>query len=967
MNLSQDDLDSVRNKACSKVLKMQHLIMTRLSKMLNLILVVSLVSSCSSGDSSAAISILQGNGKGGGLGYQEVSARVFIAGQLAETTLEITFSNSEDRDVEAHLDLPLPEGASISSYALEVDGRMREGTIVEKQLGRVAFEDTTRKNIDPGLLEKTGGNRFRTRIYPVPAKGTKRVRLSYLQQLKGNGSLSNYQLPLPKGNLIAKFTFDISANESKTIITPKQKGGLSFMAENYRAKNLSYQISSSGKGSQALVQSGKDGRRYFYLTDPAPNLAAVKRPHPNNILLVWDASNSGALRDHKKEIALLDSYIGALSNTNVDLHLLREKLASAGSFQVQNGNWSSLRTTLKNLTYDGATRLDHADLRGVGYDQVLFISDGLSTFGSGKVHFGDTPVFTLNSSPQANHHLLDHVARETGGVSLDLSSGNIDSALRELTHQQITLLKVTGAGIHDLIVDTKGGMASARGRLSQESTMATLHYGTNGVTRFKRSVRLSSDNMPHGNIAPKLWAQGKVDQLGINPKRNKEAIIAFAKIHHLVTDHTSLIVLDRLEDYLTYGITPTESKMRKEYFARRRDRELLDGSRPTGLDDIYQDWKDLVAWHRGSWKNRPEESAKSVIFPAPVIELPSMGGEDVSGIATAGLRSGAAAVNRNSIDAILNNPGRSSSSVKVNDWQSGAPYLRAYQKAIEASRPLLPVYFQWKKKNQLSPGFYLESADVFASQNQHVIARRILSNLAELSPESPEFLRILAHRYCQLGEHVLAEMLFREVAELRAEEPQSYRDLALSLIKLSRYREAEQLLWKVVSRKWARRFDGIEMIALNEWNHLHEKYGEKLPLRSSQKRFRHSLDSDIRILISWDTDNSDMDLWVTDPAGEKCYYSNRLTKVGGRISNDFTDGRGPEEFMIRRAPQGIYKVQADYYGTREQTSIGPTTLHATIITNWGRKSETRKHLTFQLGATKEVVEIGEVEFGDRQE
>ena len=153
------------------------------------------------------------------------------------------------------------------------------------------------------------------------------------------------------------------------------------------------------------------------------------------------------------------------------------------------------------------------------------------------------------------------------------------------------------------------------------------------------------------------------------------------------------------------------------------------------------------------------------------------------------------------------------------------------------------------------------------------------------------------------------------------------------------------------------------MIALNEWNHLHQKHGASLPLRASQKRFRHSLDSDIRILISWDTDNSDMDLWVTDPAEEKCYYANRLTKVGGRISNDFTNGRGPEEFMIRRAPSGKYKIQANYYGTRQQTSIGPTTLHATIITNWGRKNESRKHLTFQLGATDEVVEIGEVEFG----
>ncbi len=66
--------------------------------------------------------------------------------------------------------------------------------------------------------------------------------------------------------------------------------------------------------------------------------------------------------------------------------------------------------------------------------------------------------------------------------------------------------------------------------------------------------------------------------------------------------------------------------------------------------------------------------------------------------------------------------------------------------------------------------------------------------------------------------------------------------------------------------------------------------------------------------------------------------------------------------MIRRAPSGNYKIQANYYGTREQTLIGPTTLHATVITNWGRSNETRRHITFRLGKDGEVVEIGDVGF-----
>ena len=931
-----------------------------------LALVICFLGSCASRRSSSALSISQNEGGGGAIRLQEVSARVLLAGGFAETTLEITVGNREDRDVEAHLDLPLPEGASISSYALEVDGRLREGTIVEKQVARVAFEETTRRNIDPGLLEKTGGNRFRTRIYPVPAKGTKRLRLSYLEPLKADGAGSHYQLPIPEGTVISKFSFAISTTDPATTITPGQAGGLSFAKRNFRRKALSFQMTSASPRAQVFAQSGRDGRRYFHLTDPLPALPEVRRPVPGRILLVWDASNSGNLRDHRKELELLEGYFGTLANTTIDLHLLRNIVTSAASFPVHDGDWSSLHQVLKNLSYDGATRLDHLDLRAPDYDQVLLVSDGLSTMGSGKIRYGKIPVFTLHSSPQAHHGLLKHLARETGGAVLDLDSGQAREALNELIHQRPTLLRVTGAGLEEVLFDTLAGKAVVRGRLATQSTTVTLHYGANGVTRFRRNIRLGGDGIRRGNIAPKLWAQAKADRLDINSKQNREEIVAHAKTHHLVTAHTSLLVLDRLEDYLTHGIVPADPNLRKDYLARKREQERFDGSQAADLDAIYQDWKELVAWHQGAWKNKKQESVDEAPLPlnsppAPAMVMPMMSGDDAdfSGIVTGGLRSGSSAVSQNSIDGLLN---QARASVKIKDWQSGAPYLRDYEEAARSSRPLLPVYQKWKAKYHLSPGFYLESADFFADRNQPLLAARILSNLAELSPESPELLRILAHRYGELGEHRLAEMLFREVADLRAEEPQSHRDLALALIELGRVREAEELLWKVISRRWSPRFEGLELIVLNEWNHLHRKYGKRISLRPSGKRFRHVLDTDLRILISWDTDNSDMDLWVTDPAGEKCFYSNPLTKVGGRISADFTNGRGPEEFMIRKAPAGSYAVQAHYYGTRQQTEIGPTTLHATLITNWGRSNEKRKHLTFQLGSTSDEVEIGKVDF-----
>ena len=47
---------------------------------------------------------------------------------------------------------------------------------------------------------------------------------------------------------------------------------------------------------------------------------------------------------------------------------------------------------------------------------------------------------------------------------------------------------------------------------------------------------------------------------------------------------------------------------------------------------------------------------------------------------------------------------------------------------------------------------------------------------------------------------------------------------------------------------------------------------------------------DLRISMSWDTNDTDIDLHVFEPGGEKCYYGNRNTKSGGTLSRDFREG-----------------------------------------------------------------------------
>lgn len=106
------------------------------------------------------------------------------------------------------------------------------------------------------------------------------------------------------------------------------------------------------------------------------------------------------------------------------------------------------------------------------------------------------------------------------------------------------------------------------------------------------------------------------------------------------------------------------------------------------------------------------------------------------------------------------------------------------------------------------------------------------------------------------------------------------------------------------------------------------------------------------MILTWDADNTDLDLWVTDPNGEKCYYAQNETGIGGRMSNDFREGICPEEFLLKKAIPGKYNIQANYYGSNQQVLSGTTTIQVTLTTNFGRANQVDKAITMRLKICK---------------
>ena len=75
----------------------------------------------------------------------------------------------------------------------------------------------------------------------------------------------------------------------------------------------------------------------------------------------------------------------------------------------------------------------------------------------------------------------------------------------------------------------------------------------------------------------------------------------------------------------------------------------------------------------------------------------------------------------------------------------------------------------------------------------------------------------------------------------------------------------------------------------------------------------------IQVTLTWFNEQSlDLDLWVTEPSGERCYYGNPTTATGGQLDRDnlcgnYINGRPENIFWLTNPPVGEYIVEADWY------------------------------------------------------
>ena len=954
----------------------------------------------------------------GSIELHDLKINVEVVGNVATTTFDMTFYNSSNRILEGEFEFPLAEGQTVSRYALDIDGKLREGVVVEKEKGRTVFESKVRENVDPGLLEMTAGNNFRTRIYPFQPQNTRHIVVACEQELSTSGGKRFYRLPINSNQHINNFTLEINVRneQDKPVVSkgsmddvyfnPKDKGYTSYLSRKNITlkKGLFFEIPNTEFPNIYTENAGIN--TYFYLYSSVKPKESMAREKAKGLTVVYDVSSSSDNRNLNKDFELLERYANYLGLSKIRLVTFSYKQHLDTLCQV-----SDVKKIINpnKPNFDGGTQMGCLDLSKFGNDEVLFFSDGLGNIGKDAISSSKATVITINSNPVAEHLYLKMLALKNGGSYINLCNLNADEALKVLTNVEYRFIKAKYDGsqiseVYPSVPTRVNESFSSSGIMKSKEADITLYFGYGNRVTDSVTCHISAINPISANNVKRLWAQRKLADLDLEAEKNKQEIIDLSKEFGIVTRNTSLIVLETVRDYVRYEITPPD-ELKDEYLrlmANKPKKVLNDTLHMknvvTARGEFLKWWKTDFDPNAKPKKQNPKTEFSSTDNSAFFDEAPETEEEGlalmevevgygresrvtgsvssvsvdqalqgrVAGVAvsSSGQPGAAPTIRIRGVSSLtgLNEPAISNdvSSIEVQYWTPDVPYLSKLKSVPNAK--MYEQYLELKKEYSLSPSFYLDVAEYFHREKLTEEAIRILSNLAELKLEDAEVARSCANKLVEFKEYGLAASVYERVVKMRGEEPQSYRDLAMVYIELGQLQKAADLLYKVASSQWDSRFKNIQQIAINELNALIELNPGKIDTSAYDKRLLGNCPVDIRIILTWNTNDCDIDLWVTDPNGEKCYYQHKETAIGGRNSDDITQGYGPEEFCLKKAIKGEYKIQADYYGTRNQKQLQPVVVQATIYTHFGMPNQEKQVLTIQLGKTKEVYTVGTVNF-----
>jgi len=825
-----------------------------------------------------------------------------------------TFVNPNPRVMAGEFEFPIPDGAFVCGYSLEVNGEMVPGVVCEKEKARVAFENEVRKGVDPGIVEQVKGNIWKTRIFPLSPNTPRKAEVDY----------------------VAPKTF----GDDCVSVVFERDGDDYFMAS----------------------IPGKDGKGSQTISDKIAGFTKGT--------IIWDASLSAkpfAAAWRKKLEALPEK--GEWS-----LVIFRNDCVSyAATFGFTK---ESLLERIDAIEYDGGTDIGEALKRLGGEDYplpALLFSDEVDTLGLDSPKYENLAGLTVASRDDAPARTVE-VRKLNPGEEKLISVAPVEGKL---------LATVWAARrMEDL-----ASQADAR---KDEFLALGRKYGVAGPGLSLIVLETLEQWLEHKIEPPANLA---IHDEWVRRRAAEDDPIAEKKAK---AEHEQRL-LQYWEERVKWWNDPKPPKNTPKS-------GLFDGV-VTASGSVGSARRNEVRAMRREAVMAADDGMAAGSMPLPA---EAMEESEERSLGFAGGKEKSAA------------PGAAGSgtspTVTLKAWDPKAPYIDALKAAKKGEA--YKVYLSERDKYGSSPAFFLDCAGWFYKAGEAMYANRILTNLAEFKLEDAALWRSMGWRAREAGDYVLAIRAFRKALALRGEEAQSRRDLALVLMESGKawiadgdkerlleivkeaimlrncyepndtperrikdhaeiartlLEEAMKLFaeaaFKTSARRSGRRGNDfqVSVVALEELNGLISwvnavewPAGDKPAIPEFDAAYRRDLPMKLRIVMSWDADETDIDLHVLEPNGEEAFYGNRRTAEGGFVSEDVTTGYGPEEYLKKDLESGTYKILSNYFASHQTALTGATTVTATVYTDWGTSQEKRQVLTLRLDKPKEKCFIGEV-------
>jgi tetratricopeptide (TPR) repeat protein len=895
---------------------------------------------------------------GTGLRLLKLRSRGVVRGPLAFTELRMTFENPSDRTLEGRFRVVLPQGAAVSRFAMRQGERWQEAEVVELQKARAAYEDFLHRRQDPALLEKGAGNEFTARVFPIPARGTKELIVSYSSErarsgepyvlsLRGLPEVGELDLSLfSEGKAIGEFkrTNYVPASDF-TAALPKEPAGLALRGGGLVAARLRPVVRSQPDEIDSLL----------ILVDSSASRALGFEAQQRLLGKLMEGLVRGAGPDVPVTVAAFDQEVALLFE------------GKAGDFGPDQLRTLSRRGALgasdlkKALAWAGASLLKRPAKR------VLLISDGIATAGPTD---GEELAAAVRSLKRAGAERLDAIA--VGGIRDDallrrLTTAGLprDGAVADGALEPAEIgRKLTETTRSGLAVSVKGAVWSWPRKLDgvqagdEVLVYARVPEGQDvsvsvGGALAEISVAgLDANDQPlleraaaQAEIAGLLEREAAADGTEAKEKVRKE-IVALSVRGRVLSPYTALLVLETEEDYARFGIDRS---------ALARIMTVEDGkvvmTQRVAADLAVEPSRPADRFGNARHKKAKADAASDVM-PESGVPQPRLLMDALAGAASRAASAYAAEMGASAGAMRGASGGGGESGLRMARGMSVAPSAAAPLSPPheEEARPSQPPYTGKYKEimGRLAAGRAeqaAQSARAWLSESpgdimalvalgealerlaQPAEAGRAYGSIIDLYPSRADLRRFAGERLERLaGQDALALALdsFKKARDNRPDHPSSHRLYAFALVKAGRLQEAFDALVQGAARKYPEgRFLGVERILKEDLGLVAAAWSRAEPARQAEIMDKlakaggtREEGPSLRFILNWETDANDVDFHIHDARGGHAFYSAPKLGSGGELYADVTTGYGPECFTIRGPKEkraGPYTLEAHYY------------------------------------------------------